>query len=44
MKKKRFFLSLWESVFCSGLLLFLYQQMLLKAHQGRLFPENMPLL
>ena len=46
MKKKNFFLSLWESVFCSQVCsaVFLYQQMLLKAHQDRLFPENMPLL
>ena len=47
MKKKKFFSSLYgNSVFCSQVCsaVFLYQQMLLKAHQDRLFPENMPLL
>lgn len=46
MKKKKFFpLSMGIGFLFTGLFCcFLYQQMLLKAHQDRLFPENMPLL
>lgn len=49
MKKKKFFplsMGIGFLFICSQVCsaVFLYQQMLLKAHQDRLFPENMPLL